>query len=97
LNTLFSNLIENSIQHGGCEKIRIACKDKKEDLVVSVEDYGKGIPDDIKDKIFDRVSKKGENASSGVGMYLVKEIVDGYDGSIEVKDSKLGGFRLVYI
>jgi len=93
LDTLFSNLIENSIQHGGCEKIRITCKDKKEDLVVSVEDYGKGIPDKMKDNIFDRGFKKGENAGTGLGLYMIKEIAKSYDGSVEVKDSDMGGAR----
>ncbi|MFW6142563.1 MAG: sensor histidine kinase, partial [Candidatus Saliniplasma sp.] len=61
--------------------------------IVTVEDDGKGIADDIKEKIFERGFKKGENAGSGLGMYLVKEIVESYGGSIDVKDSELGGAR----
>jgi len=93
LKEVFSNLIENSIRHANCDNIRISCKDKGEEVVVSVEDDGKGIPDEIKDKIFDRGFKKGENSGSGLGTFLVKEIVESYDGSIEVKDSELGGAR----
>ncbi len=98
LNTLFGNLIENSIQHGGCEKIMITGEVEGEECIVTVEDDGKGLSDDVKEKIFERGYKKGENAGSGLGMYLVKEIVEGYDGSIEVKDSELGGAKFkVYL
>ncbi len=93
LKEVFSNLMENSIRHADCDNIRIACNDKGEEVVLSVEDDGKGIPDEIKDKIFERGFKKGENAGSGLGMFLVKEIVGSYGGRIEVKDSGLGGAR----
>ncbi len=93
LKEVFSNLIENSILHANCGNIRISCKYKEEDVVVSVEDDGKGIPDEIKDKIFERGFKRGEEAGSGLGTFLVKEIVESYVGSIEVKDSELGGAR----
>ncbi len=60
---------------------------------MTVEDDGKGIPDDIKDKIFKRGFKKSKEGGSGLGMYLVKEIAESYGGRIEVKDSEMGGAR----
>jgi len=91
LSTLFGNLIENSIQHGVCEKIKISGEMEGENCLVTVEDDGKGIPDEIKEKIFERGYKKGKNAGSGLGMYLAKEIANSYDGNVEVKDSDMGG------
>ncbi len=98
LEEVFSNLIENSIRHANCDRIRIASKDKGEEVIVSVEDDGKGIPDEIKDEIFERGFTRGEDAGSGLGTFLVKEIVESYDGSIEVKDPELDGARFdVYL
>ncbi len=94
LNTLFGNLIENSIKHSGCKNIKINGKMEGDKCIVTLEDDGKGISDELKEKIFERGYKKGENAGTGLGMYLVKEIVQSYDGSIEVKDSELGGARI---
>jgi len=93
LNTIFGNLVENSVEHGGCDKIKISGWVKEGKCVVTIEDDGKGLSDEVKENIFGSVFKRGEEAGSGLGMYLVKEIVKSYDGSIEVKDSELGGAR----
>lgn len=93
LEELFSNLLENSIQHSGGDRIRITSREKEEECVITVEDDGKGIPDEYKDKIFERGFKSEESGGSGLGMHLVKKIIESYDGSIEVKDSELGGAR----
>ncbi|MEF8836091.1 MAG: PAS domain-containing sensor histidine kinase, partial [Candidatus Thermoplasmatota archaeon] len=93
LEETVSNLVENSILHSDCDKIRIRDEYEGDECVVTVEDDGKGIPDDVKEKIFERGYKQGENAGSGLGMYLVKEIVESYGGSVEVKDSDLDGAR----
>jgi len=91
LEELFSNIIENSIRHSNCDKIRIDSQIKEDKFVITVEDDGEGISDDLKEKIFDKGFKSGESAGTGLGLYMVKEIVEGYDGSVEVKDSELGG------
>ncbi|KXA91881.1 hypothetical protein AKJ63_00485 [candidate division MSBL1 archaeon SCGC-AAA259D18] len=65
LEELFSNLLGNSIVHSGCEKIRISAREAGEEIVVTIEDDGKGIPDEDKEKIFYQGFKKGENAGSG--------------------------------
>ncbi len=93
LEELFSNLIENSIAHSGCDRIRIMGESDGDECVVSVIDDGEGIPDEKKEKIFKREFKEGEESGFGLGLYLVKRIVDNYDGEIEVKDSENGGAR----
>ncbi|KXA94757.1 hypothetical protein AKJ36_02300 [candidate division MSBL1 archaeon SCGC-AAA259I07] len=93
LEELFSNLIENSIVHSNCEKIFISSEETEDECIITVEDNGCGIPDEIKEKIFERGFKGGDTGVSGLGMYLVKQIIESYDGGIEVKDSELGGAR----
>lgn len=98
LGEIFSNLIKNSIQHSGGDLVQIQGQKTEDKVIITVEDDGQGIPDESKDKILERGYKEGENAGSGLGMYLVKEIVRNYGGSIEVKDSELGGARFdVYL
>ncbi|MEF8874284.1 MAG: PAS domain S-box protein, partial [Candidatus Thermoplasmatota archaeon] len=93
LQEMISNLVENSIKHSDCDNIRIRGEYEGDECVVTVEDDGKGVPDKNKEKIFEKGFKEGENAGSGLGMYLAKEIVESYGGSVEVKDSELGGVR----
>jgi len=95
LEELFSNLIENSIQHSRCDEIKISSLIEDDECVVCVEDDGVGIDDEVKEKIFKKGFKKGETAGTGLGLYMVKEIAESYDGSVEVKDSSLGGAKFV--
>ncbi len=90
---LFSNLIENSIVHSGCDKLEVKMKERGKECVIIVTDDGKGIPDDKKEKIFDRGFKEGEGTGFGLGLFLVKNIIEKYGGEIKVRDSKAGGAR----
>lgn len=93
LEDLFSNLIENSIQHSNCNKVNIDINSEKDRCVVTIEDDGKGIKDEDKDTIFEKGYKYGDGGGTGLGMYIVKQIADNYDGNIDLKDSEMGGAR----
>lgn len=93
LEEVFSNLIENSIQHANCNQIKIRGKETEQEYTTIIEDDGKGIPDKTKNKIFDKNFKSEESTGSGLGMYLVKQIIKTYNGKIKVKDSDLGGAK----
>ena len=95
LEEMLSNLLENAIKHADCDKVKISSEEKDDQVIINVEDDGRGIPDDFKDELFDRGFKRGESGGSGLGLYLVKEIAESYGGSIEVKDSDMGGAKFV--
>ncbi|KXB07663.1 hypothetical protein AKJ51_00520 [candidate division MSBL1 archaeon SCGC-AAA382A20] len=93
LKELFSNLVGNSIRHSEGDLIKISSKGENGESIVSVEDNGRGLPDEDKERIFEKGYRKGKTAGSGLGMYLAKEIVESYDGFIDVGNSKLGGAK----
>ncbi|MFP4051302.1 MAG: ATP-binding protein [Thermoplasmata archaeon] len=93
LEELFKNLIENSLNHSNCETISITAEDDSENLKIIFEDDGDGIPKDKKKVIFDKNYKGSKSKGSGLGLFLVKRIVDTYGGEITVKDSSMGGAR----
>ncbi len=93
LNQAFSNIIENAIQHSGGSKIHLRRKITEKEIIYIIEDDGKGIPDEKKDKIFNKGYTSDEARGSGLGTFLVKSILNVYGASIEVKDSELGGAR----
>ncbi|MEF8832276.1 MAG: PAS domain S-box protein [Candidatus Thermoplasmatota archaeon] len=93
LEEVFSNLLENSIRHSEGSEVRISEEILDDEVRCIVEDDGKGISEDAKEKLFERGFRSGEKGGSGLGLYLVKEIVQSYDGKIEVKDSESGGAR----
>jgi PAS domain S-box-containing protein len=72
LEKVFSNLLDNSIRHGlRVNEIRVSSRREGEDLVVVWEDNGVGIPEDEKERIFER----GFGKNTGLGMFLAREIL----------------------
>ncbi len=91
LKELFNNLIKNSIKHSGANEIKISAEEKQRKVICSVIDDGKGIPEEKKQKVFEKGYKHGESGETGLGLYLVKKIAENYDGEVKVKDSEMNG------
>jgi len=93
LKDVFENILINAIQHNESEKpcvsIRISKYDKgsKPFLRFDFKDNGRGIPNNIKEKIFTNSYKtKYTSTGMGIGLSLVKTIVKAYNGEIWVKN-----------
>jgi len=91
LRTIFENLFQNAIQHGGTDRIEVRMKRVGDFCEIRVVDYGRGIPEEIKDKIFDEGFAYGKAASTGQGLYLVKKLVERYGGEIWVENNQPNG------
>ncbi len=89
LSTVIQNILHNAIVHGhdGSEDFRITVEiDEDEGFgIVRISDTGRGIPDEIKDRIFEEGFTTGEG--TGLGLFIVKKIVEMYGGDIEVRDN----------
>uniref|UniRef100_UPI0025BBF7BB PAS domain-containing sensor histidine kinase n=1 Tax=Ferroglobus sp. TaxID=2614230 RepID=UPI0025BBF7BB len=92
---VLSNLIENAFKHGGAKKVRISVRKEDDFAVITVEDDGKGIPKEIREKIFDYGFSYGKKAGSGVGLYVVRRAVERWGGKISVGESELGGAKFI--
>jgi len=88
---IFVNIIGNAITHSGGKNIHVKVKNSKKYVTISIEDDGKGIPKHIRDRIFGKKVKGKESKGSGLGLYLVKTIVDSYGGEIKMKEGKEKG------
>lgn len=81
ISQVFTNLIVNSLVHAFDKRkepgeIRISIVKNDNELRATYRDNGKGMPPEVREKIFDQyfTTKKNEGGS-GLGMYLIKEIV----------------------
>ncbi|SFB36268.1 PAS domain S-box protein [Clostridium frigidicarnis] len=91
IERIIMNLLSNSIKFtpsGGFIYVYIRTNDNE--VVISVRDTGRGIPQDKLDTIFDRFTQVDKSLTrdhegSGIGLYLVKLLIDMHKGSIEVK------------
>ena len=82
---MFQNLISNAIKYNDKSKgsIEIGVEDKKQYWQFFVKDNGKGIDSDYFEKIFKTFEKLENRAdSSGIGLSIVKKIVELYKGEI---------------
>lgn len=91
LEDVFNQLIDNSLRHSCCDEVNIRSESSEENCEVIIEDNGEGIPEDIRDNIFDRSWSGRGKRGSGIGLYLVNRILNEYNGNIEVGDSEMGG------
>ncbi|OPY28772.1 MAG: sensory histidine kinase AtoS [Methanocella sp. PtaU1.Bin125] len=98
LHDVFANLVNNAIKHTGDKAdivIDLDVVTENDDHVcrVTVEDNGPGIPDDFKLKIFNRMLKGSDKAKGmGLGLYLVKSLVDSYGGRVWAEDRVPGDY-----
>ena len=91
INSVFENIISNSIRHAKVREIDIKVSDNNNRVIVKFIDKGKGIPDSIKDKIFEDGFKYGETANTGLGLYIVQQTVKRYGGNVRVEDNNPKG------
>lgn len=103
LKEMLLNLVGNALKYNrekGSVTIRVAPSSDRE-LSVSVQDTGCGIPDEDIPRIFDEFfqgenSKSVENGGSGLGLSIVKQVVELHSGRIRVS-SKLGQGSVVTV
>jgi len=89
LGQVFANLIGNGIRHHHREQgvIRVAGRDRGEYCEFTVSDDGPGIAPELHDKVFEMFQTLAvcdTGASTGIGLALVKKIVEEHGGSIEL-------------
>ena len=94
---LVYNLVENAVKYnmdGG--QVTVTCREWDKHIHIRVSDTGKGIPEELRSRIFEpffRVdkSRSRELGGIGLGLALVNEIVRVHEGSIEIKGNRAGG------
>lgn len=93
IETVLDNLVANAIDHSQSKKISIRVKGYGREVVVNVQDYGKGIPSFALHYLFTKFYKVPSHLiatpGSGLGLYISKLIIEAHHGKIWV-DSILG-------
>ncbi|MFT5517350.1 MAG: signal transduction histidine kinase [Rhodothermales bacterium] len=92
------NLLSNALKYGGGTTVGLSCAEADGEAVISVTDSGPGIPLEEQAHIFERFvqgERRASGSSSGVGLglSLVKHIVEGHGGRIELDSEQDTGSR----
>ena len=96
-----ANLIQNSINHNenGCT-IYVSVKEDEKNCIICVEDNGIGVSDEELEKLNNTphymvCDKNTTEQQHGLGLLIVKQIMDVHNGQVEMKHSEYGGFKVV--
>ncbi|TAL58016.1 MAG: two-component sensor histidine kinase [Bacteroidetes bacterium] len=95
--SIILNLFENAVKYSPENSIiKIILKEEGNGVVLSVSDEGVGIPEDEKRKIFGKFYRVGseeirKTKGTGLGLYIVKYLVEKHNGTILVKDNSPRG------
>lgn len=95
VDELFRNVFENAVAHNPTAGLRVTVDawDDGDEVAVVVEDDGDGIPAALRGDVFDPEVRGPDSDGDGLGLYLVRKLVDSYDGSISVADVDPSGTR----
>lgn len=97
LKEVLENLISNAIKYSEFDTIiRVSIEENNNGLEIKVQDNGPGITDDDFKKMFGKFQRlsarpTGNESSTGLGLYIVKKIVDKHNGKIEVESEPGSG------
>ena len=96
ISTVIRNLIENAAKYAGPDMpIEIATWNDNGSVLMSVRDYGPGIPSDLQQKVFDRFYRVENGLTrrvggTGLGLAICKGFIDAHGGTIWVRDANPG-------
>ncbi|MGW4631504.1 HAMP domain-containing sensor histidine kinase [Nocardia sp. NPDC004415] len=92
---IVTNGIANAVHHGHADAIAVSARRGGEQIEITIDDNGAGIPDDLAASAFDRFVKRPGSPGSGLGLALVRQQAELHGGSAELTHSPLGGTRLL--
>ena len=101
LHRVLQNLVTNALRYAG-SRIVMVVEGTESQVVIHVDDNGPGIPEHERERVFKpfaRLDKSRHRASGGygLGLSIVKRIVDWHGGDIRVDESPMGGARFTVI
>lgn len=96
LDQVLGNLIENALRHGG-GTVTVTLERAGEGGAITVTDEGEGVSPEAATRIFRRFWRGTKCGGTGLGLYIVKGLVEAHGGTIEVGRAPSGGaaFRVV--
>ena len=98
--SVIDNLLENAIKYSGNDKKVMINIQGTGDLVqINIADNGIGISDNEKNKVFERFYRVGsedtrQSTGTGLGLYIVKRILEEHHSSIQISDNKPSGTNM---
>jgi len=97
LKQAFGNLIDNAIKYSGdARELIVRGFSEKGQVIVTIQDFGKGMDQVERSRVFERFYRGGDPLTrsvkgTGLGLTMVKHIVEGHGGTVDVESTPGGG------
>jgi two-component system OmpR family sensor kinase len=97
IKQVFTNLLANAARFSPKDKpVSVSLGETKDGLEIKVIDHGEGIPEQFRERVFERFyrvdnSRNHETGGSGLGLAIVKSIIDAHKGTIDISETEGGG------
>lgn len=97
IRLVINNIVGNAIKYTQADSlIEISCNDLDDNIEILVKDQGEGIPQELKEKIFEKFyrledEKTRKNKGTGLGLYLSTKILKDHGGKITVSNNQPKG------
>nr|WP_246526338.1 HAMP domain-containing sensor histidine kinase [Plastoroseomonas hellenica] len=93
LRGVFLNLLGNALAHGGAG-VQVALNIGADDTI-EVADHGIGVPAEAQERVFEAFQRAGGGTGTGLGLYIVREVLAAHGARIELRDGRPGAvFRI---
>ena len=96
INSVILNLLMNAIKFSPANGVvSIILEDRSPNWCLSISDQGPGIPESLKNKVFEPFTSFGDKRGTGLGLTIVKESIQYFLGKISIEDSKPNGATFI--
>ena len=98
LFSVIDNIVRNAVIHGRADTFEVRINRRADMCEVLIADNGSGIPDGVRERIFDEGFIYGETGHTGLGLHIVKRIMETYGGHVHVRKNEPTGaiFTLIF-
>ena len=103
MTQVLTNILDNATRHtpeGG--RINLSAKQVEDNVEISIQDSGPGVPADILDRIFERFyrtdssrQRDGDTGGSGLGLAIAKSIVQAHSGQLSAESEPGQGLKII--
>lgn len=82
---MFQNLLGNAFRYAARGRVIVAAEKRDGVVECVVRDNGAGIPLEMLDKVFDKLTTDPDTTGTGLGLAIVKQIVEAHGGSVNAQ------------
>ena len=91
ISQVFQNLLGNAFKYAAQGKVTVSARADEGGVTCAVCDNGAGIPLDMLNKVFDKLTSDPEKEGTGLGLAIVKQIVEAHGGEVQAESTHGAG------